>query len=59
MAKLLKREVMRAHDEWAMAAARWGENNLETVRKHGAYWQLREQWEQENGRPLFAAGGQR
>jgi hypothetical protein len=51
MAKILHREVRAAHDAWARAATEWGDNNLETVRKLGAYQDARARYEREHGKP--------
>lgn len=48
--KILKREVMAAHDRWAGDMSRWGDDNLATVRSAIAWREARERWEREQGK---------
>jgi hypothetical protein len=50
MSKVKVTEVRKAHDLFAETEARYGENNMETIRKLAAYQDLRARYESESGK---------
>jgi hypothetical protein len=49
MSKVKKSAVIEAERQWGIAAIRYGDNNMETVRRLSTFQTLRRQWETENG----------
>lgn len=50
MAKLTKAAVKKAHDEWARAAGKYGNDNLETIRLLGAYYKAKDAYKEQHGK---------
>lgn len=48
--KITRREVMEAHDAWAMASTRYGENDMTTTRAYIRYTAAKDQYNADHGR---------
>jgi hypothetical protein len=52
--KMTRKAVLAASADYGRAMTRFGENDLETVRRLGDYQAARRRWEQDHGRPWDA-----
>ena len=49
-AKILLREVKEAHDRWASSHAKWGPDNLDTIRQYGRYQEALNRYRADHGK---------